>query len=115
MTSTVKPVVTAQTHDNMIASALLNHIGDQLRRDGSTALVLPILPRIRIQRYDRRDPLRAGDLARVNHDAKLHQRGVDGHLAIGAGTARVDDVDVGLSDGFVDPDNGLAGTVFHTF
>ena len=56
----------------MVASAVLNHVGDKLGGDGRSALVLFVLSSVWEEGNDSGDPLRTGDLARMNHDAKLH-------------------------------------------
>lgn len=93
----------------MIAPTLLQHIRHQLRRNRRPTLILLVLPRIRKKRNDGRDPLRARDLARVYHDAKLHERRVD------RPAAGVDDVHVvfanGLDDAHVRFADAAAGDV----
>ena len=78
----------------MVAPGLLEHVGDELGRDRRAALVLLVLARVREEGHDGGDALRARDLARVDHDAQLHERRVD--LA----AAGVDDVHVVLAHRF---------------
>ena len=89
----------------MIATALLQHIRYQFRRNRSATLVLLVLPGIREERDDGGDPLGARNLARMDHNTKLDQRVVD-RIAVG-GTARVDDVHVAFADGLHELDGGL--------
>ena len=87
-----------ETHDDMVAAGLLQHVRDELRGDGSAALVLLVLTGIGEQGDDRGNALRARDLAGVDHNAHLHERGV--HLP----AARVDDVHIVLPHGLLDVD-----------
>ena len=82
----------------MVAAGLLQHVRDELRGDGSAALVLLVLTGIGEQGDDRGNALRARDLAGVDHNAHLHERGV--HLP----AARVDDVHIVLPHGLLDVD-----------
>ena len=84
------------THDDMVAAGLLQHVRDQLRGDGCATLVLLVLAGIGEQGDDRGNALRTRDLARVYHNAHLHERGV--HLP----TPRVDDVHIVLPHGLFD-------------
>lgn len=93
---------TRRAHNDVVGATFLNHVRHQLGRDGSPTLVLAVLPCIRIERDYSRDALGAGDFAGVDHDAELHKRRVDRDGAISAGTTRVDDVDIGLANGFED-------------
>ena len=86
----------------MVAPGLLEHVGDELGRDRRAALVLLVLARVREEGHDGGDALRARDLARVDHDAQLHERRVD--LA----AAGVDDVHVVLAHGLADAHVRLA-------
>lgn len=86
----------------MITPRLPQHVGDELGRDRRPTLILLILPRIGEMGHDRGDPPRTGDLARVDHDAQLEERGVD-HPRAG-----VHDVDVVVADGFLDLDFRLS-------
>lgn len=97
------------THDDVIAARLLDHVCNKLRRDWGAALVLLVLPRIWVQRNDGRDALRARNLAGVDHNAQLHERGVD--LA----ATSVDDIDVVLADGLCDAHTGFADAALRDF
>jgi hypothetical protein len=79
------------THDEMVAPRLLQHVRHQFRRDRCTTLVLFVLSRVREQRNDSGNSLRARDLAGVDHDAQFHQ----GRIHFPA--SRVDDVHVVLA------------------
>ena len=57
------------THNNMVASSFLDHIRDQFCSDRRSTLVLFILSRIWEKRNDCCNPHRAGNLARMDHDA----------------------------------------------
>lgn len=61
----------------MITSCLSQHVGNQLSCNRSSALILLVLSCIHEVRDDSGDPSCRGDLAGVDHDAKLHQGGVD--------------------------------------
>jgi hypothetical protein len=63
--------------DDMVAPGRLQHIGDELGRDGSSALVFLILARVGEVRDDSSDAASAGSLAGVDHDEKLHEPVVD--------------------------------------
>ena len=88
----------------MITPAPLNHIRDQFGRDGRPTLVLLVLPRVREKRNHRSDPLCARNLARMNHNTELHERGID------LPTAGIDDVYVVLAHGLMDRDIRLANS-----
>jgi hypothetical protein len=90
----------------MVTPTLLDHIRHELGCNRRPALVLLVLPRIGEEGYHRGDPACARDLAGVDHDAELHERGVDGCLRGVA--ARVEDVHVVVPDGLGDPYIGLA-------
>lgn len=96
------PPAKRNTHNNMIAPRLLQHIRHQFGRDRRSALVFFVLPGIGKQREHRGDALRARDLAGVDHDAKLHQRGVD------LPAPGVDNVHIVLAHGLDDPHVRLA-------
>lgn len=68
---------TRRTHNDVVSATALNHVRDQLGRDGRPTLVLAVLPCIRKKRDYSRDAFGAGDFAGVNHDAELHKRRVD--------------------------------------
>jgi hypothetical protein len=61
----------------MVASRGLQHIRNQLRRDGRPRLVLLVLSRIGEVRDHSCDAARAGGFARVDHDEELHKAVVD--------------------------------------
>lgn len=96
----------AVAHDDMVAPALLDHVRDELCGNRRAALVLLVLARVREEREHRRDAPRARDLARVDHDAELHERRV--HRRLRGVAARVDDVHVVVPDGLDDPHRRLA-------
>lgn len=75
----------------MIATRFLEHVGHQLRCDGSPTLVLLILSRVGEKGEHRCYPLRACDLASMDHDTKLHKSCVD------LPTSRVDNIDIILA------------------
>lgn len=91
-----------ETHDNVVASRLLKHVGDQFGGDRRPTLVFLVLARIGEEGDDGGNSLRARDLAGVDHDTELHESGVD--LA----AASVDDIDVILADRLCDPHVGFA-------
>ena len=80
----------------MVTPRLLDHIGDQLGGNGCPALVLLVLTCVREMGHDGGNPLRACDLASVDHDAQLHQGRV--HCP----AARIDDVDILFTHRFGD-------------
>jgi hypothetical protein len=82
----------------MVTTTRLQHVRDQLSGDRRPALVFFILPRIRKEGHDGRDPPRAGDPACMNHDAHLHKRRVD------VPAASVDDVHIFVSNRLDDTD-----------
>ena len=82
--------------EHAVGTGGLDHVGDELRRDGVAALGLAILPGIAEIGHDGGDAARGGALAGVDHDEQLHQMVVDG-LAGG-----LDEEDVAAADGFVD-------------
>lgn len=94
------------THDNMVAPGLLKHVGDEFGSDGCSTLVLLVLASVGKEGQDGCDPLRARDFAGVDHDAKLHERGVD------LPAAGVDDVHVVFSHRLDDSDMALADPAF---
>ena len=93
----------------MVAAGLLQHVRDELRGDGSAALVLLVLTGIGEQGDDRGNALRARDFAGVDHDTDLHEGSV--YLA----TPRVDDVDVVLANRLGDADMALPQTALGHF
>lgn len=95
-----------ETHHNVVASRLLEHVGDQFGGDRRPTLVFFVLARVREEGDDGGNPLRARNLAGVDHDAELHERRVD--LA----TASVDDIHVILADRLCDAHVRLANAGF---
>lgn len=86
--------VLATTHDDMVTSCLPQHIGYQLGRDRSSALVLLVLSCVHEVRNDSGDSSSRGNLAGMDHDAKLHQGGVDfagtlQHCSVAVSTVRL--------------------------
>lgn len=63
--------------DDVVATSSLEHVCHELRSDGSTALILLILARIREVGDDSGNASRGGGLASINHDEQLHQSIVD--------------------------------------
>ena len=61
------------TYYNVVAATLLDHVGNQLGCNRGSAFVLLVLAGIRKQRNNGGDPLRAGNLAGMDHDAKFHE------------------------------------------
>ena len=98
-----------RTHNDMVAARLLEHVGHKLGSDGSAALVLLVLTCVGEEGDNGGDSLRTRDLASVDHNAKLHERGVD--LA----TAGVDDVDVVFAHRLYDAHMALADSTFRHF
>ena len=90
----------------MVASRLLEHVGDEFGGDRRSTLILLVLTRVGEEGDDGGNPLCAGDLTGMDHDAKLHERSV--YLA----TASVDDIDVILPDGLCDTNVGFADAGF---
>ena len=89
----------------MVAARLLQHVRHELGGDGGPALVLLVLAGVGEERDDGRDALCARDLAGVDHDAELHERGVD--VAI----AGIDDVHIVFAHGFRDPYRRLSNSI----
>lgn len=79
--------------DDMIGARHREHVGHELGRDGRTALVLLVLPRVRVAGDDCSDALGRRGLARIDHDAQLHQ------VVIDLATAGLEDVDILATDG----------------
>ena len=90
------------THDDMIASRLLQHVSHQLRRDRRSTLVFLVLASVGEEGHYSRYALCTRNLASVHHNAYFDERSVD--LA----AARVDDVDIVLSYGLYDAYMALA-------
>ena len=86
----------------MVAARLLQHVCHELGSDGGPALVLLVLASVGEEGNHGRNTLRTGDLACVDHNAKLNERGV--HLS----AAGVDDVDVVLPHRLYDAHMTLA-------
>lgn len=93
------------THNDMVTSALLQHVCHQLRRNRRTAFVFLVLTRVREQRDHRRYALCAGNLAGMYHDAQLHKRCVD--VAITC----IDNVHIVFADGLCDPYRRLSDSI----
>ena len=89
----------------MIAPRALQHVRHKLRGDWCATLVLLVLAGVGKEGDHGGDPPRAGNLARVNHDAEFHERGID-RVATG-----LNDVDVIFADGFEDSDGRFANLV----
>ena len=67
-----------QVHgDDVVAAGRLQHVGDQLGRDGRARLVLLVLARVGEVGDDGRDAPRRGRLARRDDDQQLHDVVVD--------------------------------------
>jgi hypothetical protein len=66
-----------KTHNDMVTSCLSQHVGNQLGRNRGSTLILLVLSCVHEVRDDSGDPSCRGDLAGVDHDAELHQGGVD--------------------------------------
>lgn len=101
--------VCATTHDDVVAATFLDHVGDELGGDRRAVLVLLVLSCIGEQRDDGGDPLRAGDLARMDHNAQLDQGRVDRAAVVRA--AAVDDVHVALPYRLHEPHGRLPNAV----
>lgn len=102
----LKSIYRKRTHHNVVASRLLEHVGDQFCGDRRPTLVLLVLARIGEEGDDGGNPLCAGDLTGMDHDAKLHERCV--YLA----TTSVDDINVILADGLCDAHVGFTDAGF---
>jgi hypothetical protein len=61
------------THDDMVASCLLDHTGDEFCGDGSSRLVLLVLTSVREVRDNGGDSTSGSNLAGVNEDKELHE------------------------------------------
>lgn len=94
-----------ETHDKVVTPRALQHVCHELCGDGRATLVLLVLTRIGKKGDHGSNPPRAGNFARVNHDAELHERGID---RVAAG---LDDVDVILADRLEDSDGRFANRV----
>ena len=93
----------------MVTPRALQHVCHKLCGDGCATLVLLVLARIGIERNHGGNPLRAGNFARMNHDAEFYERGID---RVAAG---LDDVDIILADRFEDSDRRFANRVACNF
>lgn len=91
-----------QTHDEMVASRFLNHVGHQFCRDWCPTLIFFVLSCVREQRDDGGNSPRACYLASVDHDAQFHQGRV--HFP----ASRVDDIHVVLAHRLCDANVRLA-------
>lgn len=63
--------------DDVVAAGRLQHVGDELGRDGRAALVLLVLPRVGEVGDHGRDAPRRGRAAGVDHDEQLHKSVID--------------------------------------
>lgn len=88
--------------NNMVTSSSLEHVGDELRTDGSTTLVLLILSSVWKVWHDGGDSSGGSRLASINHNQQFHQSIVDF-----AGRCRLKDKDVFVADALSDSDAGL--------
>ncbi len=79
----------------------LDQVGDEPGRDRLARPRLAVLPRVRVPRNDRGNPLGRGQLGRLDHDQQLHQVPID-WLATG-----LDEEDVGAADRFFEAAVGL--------
>lgn len=86
----------------MIAPSNNEHVGDQLGRDGRSALVLFILSCVWVTRNDGSDPTSRSGLACGDDDEKFHE------VVIYVAAARLYDENVGVADGLGDFDVNLA-------
>ena len=103
--------LSARTHNYVVAASLLDHVGDQARRDRRTTLVLLVLAGVKEVGDHGCHAACGRGLARVNHDEQLHERRVRAeHIAtlVLRQTRRVDDVHVALTHRFGNADNRLA-------
>jgi hypothetical protein len=94
-----------ETHDKVVTPRALQHICHKLCGDGRTTLVFLVLARVGKEGNHGGNPLRAGDFARVNHDAEFYEGGID-RVA-----ASLDDVDVIFADRFEDSDRRFTNRV----
>ena len=62
--------------EDAVGSRRHDEVGDELRRDRDTRLVLAVLPRVTVVREHRRHARRRGALERVEHDEELHDVGI---------------------------------------
>ena len=84
-----------QVHgQNAVGAGALDHVGEEAARDRLARLRLTVLPRVREPRDHRRDPLRRGELGRLDHEEKLHDVLVDG------ATPGLDEEDVSAANRF---------------
>ena len=97
------------THNNMVATGFLEHIGYELRGNRCSALVLFVLPCIREEGKNGGDSFRTGDLACMYHNAQFHKSGVD------LPAARVDNVHIVFSNRFDNADIAFANAAFVHF
>lgn len=88
--------------DDVVATGSLEHIRDELRGNGSTALILLVLASIRKAWDDGGDSSRRRRLARIYHDQQLHQAIV--HLA---GGRALDNEDILVAYTLLDSDARL--------
>ena len=93
----------------MVTAGLLQHVRNKLSSNGGPALVFFVLACIGEEGNYGSDSLRTGDLAGVDHNAKLHEGGVD------LPAARVDDVDVVFAHRLYDAHMTLADSTLRYF
>lgn len=61
----------------MIAASRLQHVGNELRRDGGAGFVFLVLARVGKVGDDGCDAARRGGLAGIDHDEEFHKAVVD--------------------------------------
>jgi len=88
--------------EHAVSAGGLDHVGDELGRDGVAALGLAVLTGVAEIRDHGRDAARGGTAAGVDHDEQLHEVVVHG-LAGG-----LNQKDVGAADRLVDGDGDFA-------
>mmetsp|Transcript_7545 Transcript_7545/g.19326 ORF Transcript_7545/g.19326 Transcript_7545/m.19326 type:complete len:229 (+) Transcript_7545:440-1126(+) len=89
--------------NDAVRSGNLNHIRDELARDGGSGTILLILARVAVDRQHRGDALSAATARRVNHDEQFHERRVGVRIA-----RRLDHEDVRAAHGLVQQHLDLA-------
>ena len=88
----------------MVTPRLLQHVRHKFGRDGCTRLILLVLARVREEGDYCSDTPGTSDLACMNHNTELHERGID------LPAAGIDDVYVVLAHGLMDRDIRLANS-----
>ena len=91
-----------RTYNNVVASRLLKHVGDQFGGNRRSTLIFFVLACIGEERDDGGNSLCARNLTGVDHNTEFHERGVD--LA----ATGVYDVNVIFADGLCDANVGFA-------